>query len=81
MNTEWKFWERRHNHNTTLENSREQYKGSAHDATFLNKSPIKDNIQWDRKIAHMGYMPDTFKDFPNIMGIPKAKTTQTEINI
>jgi hypothetical protein len=29
----------------------------------------------------MGYMPDTFKDFLNIMGIPKAKTTQTENNI
>ena len=81
MSTEWKFWERTHNHNTTSENSREQYIGSAHDSTFLNKSPIKDIIQWDRKIAHMGYMPDTFKDFLNIMGIPKAKTTQTENNI
>jgi hypothetical protein len=81
MSTEWKFWERTHNHNTTLENSHEQYTGSAHDSTFLNKSPIKDIIQWDRKIAHMGYMPDTFKDFLNIMGIPKAKTTQTENNI
>jgi len=81
MSTEWKFWERTHIHNTTSEISREQYIGSAHDSTFLNKSPIKDIIQWDRKIAHMGYLPDTFKDFLNIMGIPKAKTTQTENNI
>ena len=48
---------------------------------FINISPIKDIIQWDRKIAHMGYMPDTFKDFLNIMGVPKTKTTQTENNI
>jgi hypothetical protein len=81
MSTEWKFWERTHNHNTTLENYYEQYMGSVHDSPLLNKSPIKDIIQWDRKIAHMGYMPDTFKDFLNIMGIPKAKTTQTENNI
>jgi hypothetical protein len=46
--------------------SREQYIGSVHDLTFLNKSPIKDIIQWDRKIAHMGYLPYTFKDFLNI---------------
>ena len=81
MSTDWKFWERTHNHNTTLENYHEQYIGSVHDSPLLNKSPIKDIIQWDRKIAHMGYMPDTFKDFLNIMGIPKAKTTQTENNI
>jgi hypothetical protein len=75
MSTEWKFWERTHNHNTTSENSREQYIGSAHDSTFLNKSPIKDIIQWDRKIAHnMGYMPDTFKDFDN--GDTKSKNDQ-----
>jgi hypothetical protein len=80
ISTEWKFWERTHNHKIS-EISREQYTGSAHDSTFLNKSPIKDIMQWDRKIAHMGYLPDTFKDFPNIMGIPKAKTTQTENNI
>jgi hypothetical protein len=29
----------------------------------------------------MGYMPDIFKDFQNIMGIPKAKSTQTENNM
>jgi pentatricopeptide repeat protein len=74
MSTEWKFWERTHNQNTTSEISREQYIGSAHDSTFLNKSPIKDIIQWDRKIAHMRYLPDTFKArLPKHNGDTKSK--------
>ena len=67
----WKFWELRE------DTQSQNYEGATHDTLNININPIQDILQWDREIAMLGYLPDTFKSVLTIMGIPmhKHKTT------
>ena len=70
----WKLWE------LQTSTQSQSYEGATHDTPNMNINPIQDIIQWDREAAMLGYLPDTFKSFLTIIGIPKHKhktTTET----
>ena len=53
-----------------------EYNGATHDSKTLMSNAMRDTVEWDRKLAMTGCLPDSYKYFLAALGHPASATTK-----